>query len=259
MLVMICLQMPCTPEEWRNVATEFEKKWHFPNCLGALDGKHIVIRAPAASGSYYYNYKGTHSIVLMAVVDANYVFLYADVGTNGRVSDGGVWNQCKLRHLLDSGEANVPESTTLGKGQQQVPYVLVADDAFPLTPYIMKPYNFRSQNEQERIFSYRLSRARRTVEAAFGILASRFRVLSIPIVLDPQKAEKIVFACIVLHNFLRLNAQQSTQSNSEDVMNQNGQLFSLPRDTGRNSSTDAKQIRQEYCRYFNQEGAVPWQ
>lgn len=56
----------------------------------------------------------------MAVADANYVFLYADVGTNGRVSDGCVWNQCDLRHYIESGEAGIPENTALGEGVKDV-------------------------------------------------------------------------------------------------------------------------------------------
>ena len=48
----------------------------------------VVIFPPSGGGSFYYNYKGTHSVVLMAVAGPNYECLYADVGTNGRVSDG---------------------------------------------------------------------------------------------------------------------------------------------------------------------------
>ena len=84
------LKVPSRQKERLEIALKFEEKWNFPNCVGAIDGKHIVMQPPANAGSYYYNYKNTHSIVLMAVAGPDYECLYADVGTNGRISDGGV-------------------------------------------------------------------------------------------------------------------------------------------------------------------------
>ena len=75
------LQAPSTAEEWQEVARQFEDKWQYPNCIGAIDGKHIAIRAPPNSGSMFHNYKMFYSIVLMAVVDALYRFLIVDVGS----------------------------------------------------------------------------------------------------------------------------------------------------------------------------------
>lgn len=75
---------PSSPEQWKTVANGFAKRWNFYNCLGALDGKHVAIRAPANSGSMFYNYKGFYSIILLALVDSDYKFLYVDVGANGR-------------------------------------------------------------------------------------------------------------------------------------------------------------------------------
>ena len=51
------IKAPSSKEEWRKIAEEFETSWNFPNCIGAIDGKHIVIQAPPRSGSTYFNYK----------------------------------------------------------------------------------------------------------------------------------------------------------------------------------------------------------
>jgi hypothetical protein len=68
---------------WKLLALDFESRWDFPNCIGAIDGKHIQTVKPTNSGSMYFNYKKTFSIVLLAVVNANYQFIMVDVGTIG--------------------------------------------------------------------------------------------------------------------------------------------------------------------------------
>ena len=90
------LKVPTTHQEWKEVAYLFEKEWNFPNCIGAIDGKRVVMQAPARAGSSFYNYKGTHSVVLMAVCDAHYKFLLVDIGDSGRESDGSVFASCNL-------------------------------------------------------------------------------------------------------------------------------------------------------------------
>ncbi|XP_073714916.1 uncharacterized protein [Misgurnus anguillicaudatus] len=76
------MAVPST-DEWRSIAEGFEERWNFPLCCGALDSKHVQIKAPPNTGSQYFNYKGTFSLVLLAVVDARYCFQLIDVGVMG--------------------------------------------------------------------------------------------------------------------------------------------------------------------------------
>jgi hypothetical protein len=91
------ISCPTTPQEWQAIADAFAARWQFFHTLGALDGKHVAIRCPANGGSLYYNYKGFHSIILMALVDAEYKFIWIDVGTAGSHSDAQVFNGQPLR------------------------------------------------------------------------------------------------------------------------------------------------------------------
>ncbi|KAI8432790.1 hypothetical protein MSG28_013744 [Choristoneura fumiferana] len=92
--VVLMAIFPSSEEEWLAIAEEFERTWQFPNCLGAVDGKHVAIVPPAGAGSLFFNYKGYHSIVLIGIANANYEFIYVDIGTNGRISERGVCYEC---------------------------------------------------------------------------------------------------------------------------------------------------------------------
>jgi len=81
MLYVVAKQVPQTEHEWRAIANQFHSEWNFPNCIGTLDGKHIQITSSPNSGSLFYNYKQFSSIVLLALVDARYKFLYVDVSS----------------------------------------------------------------------------------------------------------------------------------------------------------------------------------
>ncbi|CAH2011284.1 unnamed protein product [Acanthoscelides obtectus] len=105
--------MPKNQEEWLQIAEGFEKRWNFSHCLGSIDGKHCILQAPANSGSDYFNYKSTFSIVLLALVDYDYNFLFADVGCQGRISDGGVFAHTSFCKKLYAGTLKLPEESIL--------------------------------------------------------------------------------------------------------------------------------------------------
>ena len=126
-----------------------------------MDGKHVLIKSPPNSGSFYFNYKHSFSIVLLAVVDANYKFLYVDVGCNGRVSDVGVFRNSSLSTGLEVNSLNTSPPEPLSGESVPLHYTIVADDACPLKEYIQKPYGQVGLTPDKRIFNYRLNLAHR--------------------------------------------------------------------------------------------------
>lgn len=226
----------------------------------------------------YYNYKGVFSIVLMAVVDADYNIIYANCGSKGRVSDGGVFQNTNLFKKLNNRELSVPGPEPVNE-EYVLPYVLVADNAFPLTEFMVKPYpGTHEQGSIKRIFNYRLSRARRLVENVFGILCSVFRIFQRPMMLHPDKAQKLVMTCLYLHNFLRRQKESRTkympsQSIDREDLSSNAvtagswrneaNKFQGIRNLERRAAkptVSSAEVRNTFAQYFmSPSGSVPWQ
>ena len=251
-------------EEWKEIQNSFFSRWNFPNCCGALDGKHVQIVRPPNSTASYYNYKGTYSIILFALVDANYCFRYIDVGKNGRASDSTIFKNSSLNIALDHKLLNWPDNG-----------VCVGDDAFPLRTNLLKPFSKRNLSLEEKVFNYRLSRARRIVENAFGILAGRFRIFLRPINLNVDTTEALVKAACAIHNWLRMTSPRKYFPSGcvdEEDMNTGDvnlgtwrqellqPLQSVSREGASNNFTkDAERLRREYARAFSTTLLVPWQ
>lgn len=102
--VMVQEYMPFPEHHHRKrIVGDFNRLWNLPICLGAIDGKHVAIQAPSSTGSMYYKYKGNFSIVLLAVVDARYLFRMVDGGAYGKSSDGGTLSASEFGKALNQG------------------------------------------------------------------------------------------------------------------------------------------------------------
>lgn len=212
-------------QQWQRYSAEFESRWNLPHCCAAVDGKHVTITCPPNSGSMYYNYKKQYSIVLMAMCDANYNFVGVDIGAYGGNADGSVFAQSAFGYRLLHGELELPQPSALPNGDV-LPYFIVGDAAFPLKSNLMRPYPGRNLEILQENFNYRLSRARRTIENAFGVLVARWRILLSPLQLQPDAAENIVKASVVLHNFVkRHNANQYAPPSFVDHIGQEGEII----------------------------------
>lgn len=197
-----------TPTEnmWRDISMRFYNIWDIPNCVGSLDGKHIRMQKLPHAGSLDFNYKHYHSIILLACADADGNFISIETGFYGRMSDGGVLRESRLGKWLDREGLQILDKMQLpdDKNKTPFPFYFIGDEAFPLKHNLLTPYKQRGLNNIRRIYNYRLSRARRVVECAFGMMSQKFQILKSCIV-SPNRTniQNIIKACCILHNFVR--------------------------------------------------------
>ncbi|XP_063790017.1 uncharacterized protein LOC134944978 [Pseudophryne corroboree] len=230
-------------EEWIAIADKFDRRWHFPNCGGAIDDKHIRITPPANSVSFYYNYKGYFSMVLMVVVNANYEFLCVDVGKNGRASDSGSFKNMAFYNQFTTKTLHLPSREAIKHGLN---YVFVADEAFALHENVMKPFPQRVLNKEI---------------TALGILSNQFQIFHMAIHLKVEKIDLVVTACCVLHK--KATQQRTVATVVLEDPEYPEEVAQFPSVAGRpvceTGTALAKKVRVEYMAYFNEDGVVLWQ
>lgn len=289
---------PSDPQGWMEVERTFAAKWNWHHCCGALDGKHVRIVKPKHSGSNYYCHKGFYSIIILGLVDGDYKFVWCDVGTPGSESDAGVFKISTLEPALREGTLGLPDPAPLPGDDRDTPFFMVGDDAFPLRPYMMKPYSDKYLDHDQMIFNYRCSRGRRVVENAFGILASRWRVLHTPMNVSsspkmfhhlmsfftyltlyfnvclccmfqvtPENATTITKATIILHNIMRdrypnaQNLELEAPEGDAGSWRAAGVLDAVHMEGRGPRQTRAGKEQRAYLKayYCSPVGAVPWQ
>ena len=143
--------------------------------------------------------------------DSNYCFTFIDIGQYGSNNDSRVLSRSKINEQIENSALQLPQPATLdGCNYDPLPYFLVGDEIFPLKSWLMHPYPCRTLKEEESIYNYRHSRARRVIENTFRILIARWRILSTP---------------IVVHNYLRLTENATyCPSGCIDSENSNGPI-----------------------------------
>lgn len=157
-----------------------------------------------------------------------------------------------------------PPPRQLPNSEEVLPHVLVGDDAFRLHRNMMKPYSREEAigNNTKSVFNYRLCRARRTSENAFGILAQVFRIFYTPIGVLPETADKLIIVACCLHNLLR----DGYLAQAGHAVYELDPMLELPKDNliplrrvGGFANADGFAIRDAFASYFKNEGSVTWQ
>ncbi|XP_052224989.1 uncharacterized protein LOC127840619 [Dreissena polymorpha] len=175
---------------------EFEQRWNIPMQL-------VSIKKPANTVSFYRNYKGFFSIPMLALVDAEYKFIWIGLVGKGHMSRSLIFTYSELFECLEDGSIGLPPLCPLPEETEpDIPYFILCDDAFALKRYMTKLYIRAWITDEQRIGNYRISRCRRVVENAFGILANTFRCLLGTLEQKVENVTNLVETAVVLHNLV---------------------------------------------------------
>ncbi|XP_049964854.1 uncharacterized protein LOC126485689 [Schistocerca serialis cubense] len=233
-------------EDWQCIAQQLWDVWNFPNCIGAIDGKHVAIVAPPNSGSQFFNYRQAYPITILALADVNYKFIIVDIGSYSKNSDCSIFAHSKLGKALELGKLQVPEDKRLPGTGVVVPHVIVGEEALPLKHYllILYPKNQASGDISITAFNARQSTVRRVSENAFGQLAHKFRIFLRRIIAMPENVERIVMTTCILHNYIKENipAQQEAANGTLWLQELDGQ--------GGSSTSSAFIVREQFKDFF---------
>lgn len=188
-----------------------------------------------------------------------------DIGGEGRQCDSTIFQNSELYKQLCDGSLQLPTAKYVMNNNIKLPHVLVGDEAFPLTKFMMRPYPRNNLDIRKKVYNYRLSRARRSVECTFGILAARWRIYGKPIIASVPTGRKIIQATTVLHNFimstekdLNITQTQYSKLTEQDRVVISEGMRDLPRNRSSNMF-EVKKIREDFADFFNGIGALSWQ
>jgi hypothetical protein len=222
------------------------------------------------------------------VADANYSFIFVDIGGRGRDGDAGLFDRSSFGQRMDdatksyqNGGLEIPFDNIIPGTNIRAPHVFLGDEAFPLKRHLMKPYRYHTATGAEDAYNYRLSRARRVVENSFGILTARWRVLANRMDVSVEAADNIVKSCVVLHNYLKATdaidykEPKYLPDRFVDYETNDGQIvqgtwrrelvdhesYSLrPLEIEENATRLQYMIRDRFKSYFSSgDGKLPWQ
>lgn len=154
-LMPIVLPRPTT-DTWVRIAIDFEEKWNFPNCIGALIISTFKYSASKIRDQLFITIKV--NLVLLGVCDANLRFTYVSIGSAGRESNDGTFRNTDFGKHLADGTLPLPPPKILPNTNTCLPMVFVGDAAFPLLTSD-EAISRHQLTADKTIFNYRLSRA----------------------------------------------------------------------------------------------------
>lgn len=200
------IKFPVNCRDTTRAIALFEDECNIPQALGAIDGTHIEIIAPENAFDYF-DRQHRYSVIMQAVVGENLMLLDTSIGYPGSMHDARVLRNSEL--FTKAENKDILKEPVITRNGIQIRPLLLGDGAYPLLPWLLKPYpNNAALNQTQRVFNRTLSSARSTVERAFGTLKGRWRVLLKRLDNRFCNVSKVILTCCILHNFCQIAGEE---------------------------------------------------
>ncbi|KAF5192953.1 Alp1-like [Thalictrum thalictroides] len=198
------LRWPTTESEMEEIKTKFANIQGLPNCCGAIDTTHIMMRLSTVNNSndVWYDCEKNHSMVLQAVVDPDMRFRDIITGWPGSMNDAAVLRSSSFFKRCDTGSRLNGKKIKLSEGIEVGEYI-VGDTGFPLLPWLVTPYQGKHLSESKTEFNKRHFATRMVAQRALARLKEMWRIIQgVMWRPDKDKLPRILLVCCMLHNIV---------------------------------------------------------
>lgn len=241
-------------ETWRQSESIFRNQLNAPNCIGIIDGKHVVIKSSSGprKTSELLPPINNKSIVLFTIVDPFNKFTMIDIGSYGKYKEDGIFEKSELYLKFDVFDELVLPKIPLPGTDEPAPCVFLGNDGFVLRPYILRPFPKVKalQNEKRFMFNNHLKHLRFIVDNAFGMLSQKWNIIQRPIESDVDTAINIVKSVCCLHNYI-LEKEEISSNDLVRPIN-NPRAFVQIKPTSLRSTNIAMLVRDKFVSYYSE-------
>lgn len=234
-------------EYWESVSLQFWLKWEFPNCIGAI-GERIVKGKKQKKTEQHPKFINFESYALHGIADANFKFIAIEViGRKGKRQD--TFNTSKLNRRFQNNAFGVPVIRIPPNSNVALPHVLLGDEVYPLTRYLMRPFNERSITEEKKCYNVRIKHARKTIIGAYEMLFKRWHFLTNRISTGNRNTKIIIQTLCLLHNMI-LDIDGDSDAHVQECIDNYPRIKVKPYKQNNRPNATALSVREDFVKYF---------
>lgn len=214
------IKFPHNTESFEKEKNLWQKKFRFPSAIGAIDCTHVAIKRPSQFRDEYVNRKGVTTFNVQATCNASEIFTSVDCRWAGSVHDARIWRNSQIRSLLDENQCGA---------------ILLGDEAYPLTPWLMVPFR-QPETTAQKSYNILHTKERVIIERVFGQIKQRFPILQSKIRMTTNRVPTLIIACFTLHNVAKYLQDEDFLLPPDDAPREQSDTFPVSDTTPATSS-----------------------